>query len=841
MIANNAPGLAGMGGADPTITIPSVLIRQEFGATLHQKLAASISISLSLQRQPGRPDRDGTIDNQIVAHEWGHMIQNRLIGNANGLTNIVGRGMGEGWSDFHALLMTVKAEDAAVPADANFNGVYAIAGYTSAGGANQGYYFGVRRVPYSTDFFKNSLSFRHIQDGVPPPTDPNGQPIPVAFWSTDDASTGGNSEFHNTGEVWASMLWECYASLLRALPFDQAQTRMKEYLVAAYKATPVLPTMLEARDALLSVAAANDPQDYGLFVEAFAKRGAGSDATGPDRFSVDNVGVVEGTVGQNGEGDAQILSLTPDDSTTALCGPPDGALGAGEAGVLHVVVKSVGAVGLAGPTIQVISPEPALVFPQGTSLTIGPLAPLATATVDFPVTFAPGTFNERTPIMEVRVTDTTMPGRAPTAAFFVPFNFQIAANQSATDDVEGSTQWTNGGEKDGFHIVQDDHILNSHHWSSPDPGFQGSRFLLSPPLLVGSGNFTVSFRHRYAFFEGQLLDGSIVGVDGGVVEVSTGGPIFTDFATAYPGSVFVAGLGNPLEGRGAFVGANGTYPNFTTTTLDAGTRFAGKTVQVRFLIGSADFAGVPAFGWDIDDIAFGGLANLPFSKRVGLRGTGCNRAPVAVARGPATGAQHTVVNLDGSGSSDPDGDAIHARWVQVSGPPATFDDATRLSPAVTLPRFQTDTRLAFNLFVDDGLLIGAPSTVSLSAPGVNAKPVANAGPSQKVGPNTQVQLDGSGSADPDNDAITYQWTQIAGPGVVLAQSTAANPTFVAPASGVVVLQLVVNDGLLSSDPARVTVQAGEGGGCGCTSNPDLGSIVPALTLFAFAIGRRRRR
>jgi len=264
-------------------------------------------------------------------------------------------------------------------------------------------------------------------------------------------------------------------------------------------------------------------------------------------------------------------------------------------------------------------------------------------------------------------------------------------------------------------------------------------------------------------------------------------------------------------------------------------------VRVRFLIGSADFAGVPAFGWDIDDIAFGGLANLPFSKQVGLRGTGCNRAPIAVARGPLTGAQHTTVTLDGSGSSDPDGDPIHARWVQLSGPAATFDDATKLSPSVTLPRIRTDTTLAFNLFVDDGLLIGAPSTVSLSAPGVNAKPVANAGPNQRVGPNTQVQLDGSASSDPDNDAITYQWTQVGGPGVVLAQSTVAKPTFVAPASGAVVLQLVVSDGLLSSDPATVTVQSGGGGGCGCTTSPDLGSIVPALAFLAFAIGRRRRR
>ena len=45
---------------------------------------------------------------------------------------------------------------------------------------------------------------------------------------------------------------------------------MKDYLVAAYKATPASPTFLEARDALLAVALANDPDDFTLFAQAFA-------------------------------------------------------------------------------------------------------------------------------------------------------------------------------------------------------------------------------------------------------------------------------------------------------------------------------------------------------------------------------------------------------------------------------------------------------------------------------------------------------------------------------------------------------------------------------------------
>lgn len=132
---------------------------------------------------------------------------------------------------------------------------------------------------------KNPLTFQNIQNGTPLPAGP-----PVAFGSDGP----NNSEVHNTGEVWATMLWECYASLLRdtlvatpRLTFHEAQERMKNHLVAAYKMTPSQPTFLKARDALLASAKASDLVDYVLFLQAFAKRGAGVDAVSPDRFTIE--------------------------------------------------------------------------------------------------------------------------------------------------------------------------------------------------------------------------------------------------------------------------------------------------------------------------------------------------------------------------------------------------------------------------------------------------------------------------------------------------------------------------------------------------------------------------
>lgn len=98
---------------------------------------------------------------------------------------------------------------------------------------------------------------------------------------------------YNAGEVWTSMLWECYASLLNAYPFAEAQDRMKRYLVAGYKLTPVNPTLIEARDALLAPMLANDITDHARCSAGFAKRGAGSGALVPDRYSSTNEGVVE--------------------------------------------------------------------------------------------------------------------------------------------------------------------------------------------------------------------------------------------------------------------------------------------------------------------------------------------------------------------------------------------------------------------------------------------------------------------------------------------------------------------------------------------------------------------
>ncbi|MEW8050556.1 MAG: PIG-L family deacetylase [Candidatus Thiodiazotropha sp.] len=93
--------------------------------------------------------------------------------------------------------------------------------------------------------------------------------------------------------------------------------------------------------------------------------------------------------------------------------------------------------------------------------------------------------------------------------------------------------------------------------------------------------------------------------------------------------------------------------------------------------------------------------------------------------------------------------------------------------------------------------------------GVNLPPSADAGQDQIVLEGVSVQLDGSGSSDPNNDPLNYQWTQLSGSNVLLSDDTLINPTFTAP-SGLLqneqlVFELVVDDGSLASNSDAVII------------------------------------
>jgi hypothetical protein len=110
---------------------------------------------------------------------------------------------------------------------------------------------------------------------------------------------------------------------------------------------------------------------------------------------------------------------------------------------------------------------------------------------------------------------------------------------------------------------------------------------------------------------------------------------------------------------------------------------------------------------------------------------------------------------------------------------------------------------------DAGCSAGLGILVGAAACSKNDAPLANAGVLQNVSAGALVRLDGSKSADPNNDTLTYKWTlevPAASKAVLLADNV-VNPQFTADVPGVYSGTLVVSDGKLSSAPVKVSVVA----------------------------------
>lgn len=597
-----APGMGATDGA-PTVHIGSVSVNFADGTTIRNAVTAGAT-SGSLQI-PTATDEDGTLDNSIVAHEFFHHVSNRLVSNGSGLVNVQGRGMGEGWSDVSALLLTVHEGDNLIAGNENWGGAYSTAAY-----ATNDAYFGIRRAPYSVNPDVFPMTFKHIQEGVPLPTG-----VPLAF----GANGVGNSEVHSVGEIWANTLWGFYVELLNQYGFKKAQKLFQQYVIAGLKMTPYSPTFLEARDGILAAAKATSAKDFKLAAKAFAKMGMGVGAVAPDRFSSTNVGVVESYVALAGA--FEVTDVSGDFSG----GDGDGVLDAGETGTVTVSIQSNGTRDLVDPITVAVSSDGDVSFPGGSTITFPAVSPDGSSTVSFPVTLN-GAATASKLALQLKFPqagaskNTVIEPDKITLNFSV--NYDLKPKVYPFDGVKyplaSVADWTTkflSGTGDQWAIVNGEaNFGTGKGWYIPDNGVSSDAVLVSPQFKIGTDAFKIDFLNYFQFERaGTLGDGTPVSYDGGVMEISIDGAPWVDVTAA--GGTFTVGGYNGLiivfdevNGRPGFASYAADY---LPETVDFGTALAGKTVSFRFRAASDTNTG--DFGWFIDKVVVHGAKQAMFS------------------------------------------------------------------------------------------------------------------------------------------------------------------------------------------------------------------------------------
>ncbi|TPV93262.1 MAG: hypothetical protein B7733_21415, partial [Myxococcales bacterium FL481] len=601
-------------GSDPNIeiTIPGLSLAKPDGDLLVAQLGEDDPTELTMKRE-ARPDRDGTIDNQIVAHEWGHYLHHRLV--LCGAHSC--RGMSEGWADYVSLHMTVREDD-------DPEGLYPVASYATAKGGENNYYFGIRRYPYSTDMTKSPLSFRHIKTSEELPDD-----VPMQPKAPD------NAQVHNVGEVWASMLHDAHMNLLAAsrgpnarMSWEEAHRRMADYIVAGMKLTPVEPDFVQQRDAILAAAAAVDPDDMEALAEGFAKRGLGSCAVAPPPTSTNNEEAVEAT-GLQGKIEFLAWELSDRGAGAKSC-DEDGVLDVGEQGNLRILVANTGAVPLESFTAAVSTTSPALTLAQA-EVEIDPLAPHESTIVEIGATLADDTVDPQIAPIVLTLADPEACEPEIPQAISARINTDDEENASATDDVEAHNSamliaQTAGPPEPLWGRVRlyGPNSDEGHAWLGLDSPFVSDTSLVTPVLeLTGEEPFVFQFLHFFQFESDSLTqtepEEPIVHWDGGVLEISRDeGATWEDVSEyvdpGYGGTIGeYPNLPNPLAGRPGFVGQSveGNQIVFEPLTLDFGTMLGDDKVRLRFRIGTDSAVG--AFGWLVDDVVVSGISNTPFT------------------------------------------------------------------------------------------------------------------------------------------------------------------------------------------------------------------------------------
>ncbi|MGY3089319.1 extracellular elastinolytic metalloproteinase [Hymenobacter sp. UYAg731] len=255
--------LVNFGGTDTVgIRIPAIFISGADGFRLRAALLAGNTLNVNAALGP---DFDGSFDNGVVSHEFGHGITNRLTGgpaNASCLNSALGnQTMGEGWSDFFALWMTTR------PGDDGATNRY-VATYDNGNPYAVGP--GFRAKPYSTNFSQNNYTYSQL-----------------------GTATGRYQETHDVGEVWTTVLWDLNWQFIYRYGYNAdffgatgGNNKALKLVLDGCKLQVCNPGFLDGRDGLLRAdSLTNRGANAGLIWNVFARRGMGYSAVQGDRVN----------------------------------------------------------------------------------------------------------------------------------------------------------------------------------------------------------------------------------------------------------------------------------------------------------------------------------------------------------------------------------------------------------------------------------------------------------------------------------------------------------------------------------------------------------------------------
>lgn len=528
IMVNSQPGgqVLTMSGSDNTITIPAVMITYEDGNAIKASLAANNTVNVTLKSMM----LDGDLDNGIISHEYTHGISNRLTGGAAAYTCLENaEQMGEGWSDYNALMVTTNWATAKLTDGTNSKtlGTYVLDELPTGRG--------IRTYPYSTDMSINP-------------------------WTYDKLASIPNGEVHVIGEIWTSTLWDMTWNIIaqdgkiNTNFFDASaaggNSVAMKLVTEGMKLQPCSPGFIDGRNAILKADTLLYGGKYSCNIwKAFARRGMGVNASqGSSDSYTDQVAdystPASAIVVKHVDKDSAVQNEQLTYTVTATCQCAD----------------------ISG--FKIVD-----TLPAGVTYISGGTYNAANRTVSFTGINLAASQSQQFAI-KVSVNNT---------AFSQPV---LLVNDSINNNTLPASLWKNESASGNTWQVSSirSHTGTYAYVAGDSATAQDETLVTAKPYLL-SGISTLSFWHYYDVEAGY--DGGIVEIstDSGTTWTDLG-PYIT--LNGYNGSID-PNNGTILSGKNTFTGnSNGTFIN-TLVNLSS---FTGKKVMFRFVFACDGLEGV---------------------------------------------------------------------------------------------------------------------------------------------------------------------------------------------------------------------------------------------------------